>query len=290
MSRRTTQWRFDGAPSQFTSIEDFEGATSIPCGNIHIDDALPLHLHWTDAGADVTVVAFSGAVSNKYVSVPAFNGHSITRDLPANVLLISDPTLILDRGLGLGWYLGSRKQPDLPEKIHRIIESVTSGHRAVLFGSSGGGFAALDQGRRLPGSTVVACNPQTDVSRYLPAAVNKYLDVAWGSSLEALRGSSPGNGHPDVSVVAAYEQPVECRVVYVQGSQDADHIERHRGPFLERLHPDNMVISRSADFGAGHKPASREAFRRLIHAAVTTPDADALRGQVETMTLDTAAL
>lgn len=275
---------------QFDSISDFESASTIPSGNIQIDDGLPIHLHWTGVQAAVTVVAFSGAVSNKYLSVPAFNGHSITRDLPANVLLVSDPTLILDRALGLGWYLGSRDQPDLPDKINRIIRAAAGRSRVVLFGSSGGGFAALDQGRRLPGSTVLACNPQTDVSRYVPAAVNKYLDVAFGSSVETLRDSTSANGHPEMSVVDAFGHPLDCHVVYVQGSQDAFHLENHRGPFLEGLHPDNSVIVRSADFGPGHAPASRDAFRRLLVAAVTAPDAEALRTQVQTMTLDTAAL
>lgn len=288
MGQRTTDWRFDGPPALFDSLEDFERRSSTPQNNIQIDDDLPIHLHWTDARAEVLLVAFAGAVTKQSASVPAFTGYSLTRDLPADVLLISDPSLILHRDLMLGWYLGSVQQPDLPERIARIIRSVAGDHRIVLFGPSGGGFAALDQGRRLPGSTVVAANPQTDLRRYWKTPVNDYLETAWGAGPDQVGDPRIGAPGAQLSMVEAYGRPVGCRVVYLQGSQDSHHLKHHQRPFLEGLHPDNDVISRSVDLGPGHAPASQEAFRRVIQASVTTADIDALRRDIDAMALDAA--
>ncbi|GAA1339219.1 hypothetical protein GCM10009594_08100 [Kocuria palustris] len=290
MTERTMRWRFDGDPMVFPSLESFEDRTETPPGNIQIDEGLPIHLHWTPKDSNVTVVTFTGSVSKDHEHVPSFTGYTMSRGIDANILMISDPTLILDRSLMLAWYQGSLAQPELPQLITRIIRSVAGDDRIVLFGSSGGGYAALDQARRLPGSTAIASNPQTDLRRYWPSPVNEYLRTAWYADLEHLDQLPSGPDGPSISMVDAYRDPVECDVIYVQGAQDAHHITHHQRPFLAAIDSSTRLIQRSADFGPGHAPGSREAFRRLITAAVKTPDKVVLNSRVAEMTLDTAAL
>lgn len=75
------------------------------------------------------------------------------RDLRCPVIYIQDPVS--------WWYQGSPLLPDLDALCRSVIVPETGGARALLFGQSSGAYAALAASCALPGSTVVACAPQT---------------------------------------------------------------------------------------------------------------------------------
>lgn len=123
---------------------------------------------------------FSGATSSRITTVPAFEGYRSTRELNANVLLISDPSLILDQKMTIGWYAGHSKAPNFQSDLNNVINSLADSSRLVYFGTSGGGFPALEQASRTPGSTALVVSPLTHVNIERREAVDTYLRNAWG--------------------------------------------------------------------------------------------------------------
>src|SRR5699024_7579905 len=122
----------------YPSLEDFLTRQTDPSGLVEIRHGLPLHLHWTDNGSDVTFIAFAGAMLSTTHTVPIFGGYTLTRKLESNVLLVSDPAPVLDTSLTIGWYAGTQQVDHLQRDLTGIIRSLVGRTRVVLFGPSGG--------------------------------------------------------------------------------------------------------------------------------------------------------
>ncbi|MGJ6980115.1 hypothetical protein ACSDQ9_06245 [Aestuariimicrobium soli] len=260
--------KFSGAVTRFASLEAFLQDPGRPAGGWEVSHGeLPIHATYLPRGADTLFVTFSGAMSPKLRTVPAYQGVGTSGHLKVDRLFLSDSSLILDDQLRLGWYGGSTRQPDFQDATTRIIESVAGGRRVVLFGPSGGGFSALLQATRLPGSTAVVSNPQTDVKQFTTAAVERYLDIAWG--IPKL------DGHPlpfADEVVSLYQRPVDSSIVYLQNLGDTDHVEKHLTPFLSELHSSNRVVQLLPNLGIGHIGPDKESFARLFSVACEHSD------------------
>lgn len=244
-----------------TTLAEFLIAPDAPSsGRYEIDlGDLTIPCSWESRGHGTTFVTFSGALTPNITELPAFVGWGTTRHLRCNVLMISDPSLAIDPKLRLGWYAGSTAQPDLQTQLTEIIQRFAGDSRTVLFGASGGGYAALEQARRLPGSVVIASNPQTDILKYSPRDVERYLSIAWNSTAD--EGSALPFAH---EVVTAYSSPVDAQVVYIQNESDQFHIDNHEQPFREQLHPDNQVHFVRGAFGDGHVGPDKDQFMRLF--------------------------
>lgn len=82
-------------------------------------------------------------------------GKGVTAGLPANRIFISDPSLRKSKDFNIGWYAGSKQQPDLQEILADVIRRIvreTGGYNVVFFGSSAGGYASLALSRFFPTS------------------------------------------------------------------------------------------------------------------------------------------
>lgn len=229
-------------------------------GRYEIDlDGLSIPCSWESRGHGTTLVTFSGALTPNITELPAFVGWGTTRHLRSNVLMVSDPSLAIDPQLRLGWYAGSSRQPDLQKQLTQIIARFAGRSRVVLFGASGGGFASLEQARRIAGSVALVSNPQTDILRYYPREVERYLSIAWGSTVDDA---------PELpfahEVVSGYREPVDASVIYLQNASDQFHIDNHEAPFREGLHSDNRVQFVRGAFGDGHVGPDKEQFMRLF--------------------------
>lgn len=279
MNPRDVHWRTSGPVTTYGSLSEFLTRTTTPAGNVEIrQNGHPLQMHWSAGSDDVTFVVFSAAVSPSVASVPAFSGMRTTEHLSANVLMISDPSLILDRELTLGWYAGNSRWPRLQDDLTQVITSFARDSRIVLFGASGGGYAALEQSTRMPGSVVLAVNPQTDTNRYLSWAIERYDRVAWQIEERRLQPYSS-------TVVPAFSQPVDANVIYVQNTGDVFHVRNHWQPFASELHEDNRVLLLSPDLGKGHVGPGSESYRALFSAVTMTSDWAQLHARCETLTL-----
>ena len=247
---------------------------------------------------ETLIVGFGGAIMNRGKKKgPFFSGLSITDDIEAPCLLISDPTLDLSQKISLSWYAGSETNPHLRPFIVDLLNGISQLYqvRIVLFGGSGAGFAILSLINSLvAGSLAFVWNPQTSISRYFPNFVHRYLEVAFPNSLAQLR---PGESESEATNSAAYEKALEetgivhnllkenydaCHntIFFLQNRHDW-HLDQHANPYLTRIgqwtrlapavfvneaKTAAMVIG---DWGAGHAVPPRELIHSLLGLCAT---------------------
>lgn len=270
---RRVQWPEGQVPTRYESLDAFLARAEPVQGNVEIVlNGRPVHLNWRDEGKSTTLVMFTASVRKTVLTVPVFSGRRVAADLDANVLMISDPTLQASAALTLAYYAGSTVHPNLQSDLTRVIGSFTDGHRVVFFGGSGGGFPALEQATRFPGSTVFLLNPLTHVNLIKRGTHPAFFKHAWDRQ--------PPENPSDVpfvnSVIDAYSRPVDTQVLCLQNARDDFHIEHYWQPFVDALHPDNRVLTLGPALGEGHTGPNKQSMTRLFECVVEHADWDAL--------------
>lgn len=259
--QRTVSTKFQ--PTVYQSVEEFCAtfATSKDSGALEVSDSVPIQMRWFNRKSDTTFVTFSAAITRRAATeVPVFTGWGTTKHLKANVLMISDPSLILDSKLNLAWYVGSESQPNFVSSLNAILNTFAASTKLVLFGASGGGYAALTQAARLAGTTAVVSNPQTDIRKF--SYYPEFKRLAWPSH------ETP---HVPLEVISSFSTPVDCQVVYIQNIQDVDHVEKHFSPFMDSLHPSNRVLALTPPLTEGHIGPAPESFKNIFTTVCNYP-------------------
>lgn len=241
--------------AEFPVLNEFFETTEIPEGSFAIQyGGIPIDFSYRDNGSSTVIICFHGAAQST-VSLPWFTGSMVVGEAGANWLSVSDPSLQLSKGLKLAWYAGNLLQPDLQRIITDVIahiRKVTRVRHLIFFGTSGGGFAALDFSRRFAGSLALPVNPQTSIARHRATTVNTYKQHAWDNETPIiLKGDSPI--HYDQT--NEYVQSFPNTVAYVQNTWDAYHINMHLLPFLRTVggHPSLRLL-----LGAWGNPAKNK--------------------------------
>lgn len=188
---------------------------------------------------------------------------------------------MLDTSLTIGWYAGTQQVDHLQRDLTGIIRSLVGRTRVVLFGPSGGAFAALEQAPRFPGSTVLVSNPLTHVNLEPREHVDQYFRLAWGLDSPADPAESPFVHE----VISAYSEPVDTSVVCSQNAGDVYHDELHWGPLLEKLHPQNRVLTLRPDLGPGHVGPGKRPFLELFRAVTENHEWEEIQRAVRSVEL-----
>jgi len=122
----------------------------------------------------------NGRTQNR--KAPFFSGMGIARDIGLPFVTISDPALALNTTLTVGWYAGTSGFPDLRTSISQILQTLAQrfGTHLVIFGGSGGGFAAMSQAALLQcEASVLIWNPQTALADFSQRDLLAYIDTAF---------------------------------------------------------------------------------------------------------------
>jgi len=219
-------------------------------------------------GSNTAFVSFSAALFVSEWTVPYFVGTTLAGDLPVHRVMLSDPGLDTPGAPRLAWYAGTSVVSGrmLGEFLRWVVDA-TGATRVVLFGASGGGFAALNYARYFPGSTVIAVNPQTNILRYYPESWIKYAESAFGTvtpnaASEAIRDRTV------YDQCAEYSNRADASVLYVQNETDTFHIVEHMHPFLGFCSPDLEVRVLMGDWGAGHVAPPRDELQEIVQATL----------------------
>lgn len=251
--------------TRFSSLAEFSKSWDrTMSGSIAIGESLPYLISWDFRGADTTIVSFSAA-SSKIQSLPYWSGRGVTKNLDANVALISDPTMILDSTLNLGWYAGNPYQPNLHDELTEILRTLVGDNVPVLFGSSAGGWAALSFAHELEGAIAVPLNPQTDITKYLYYPY--YLRKVWNT---ADKGFELPFATSMVDVYANTQSGT--RVVYVQNSGDDSHVRGHFQPFKDAYDPSGSLLALTPTLGSGHVAPSAKSIETLLSTIIANKD------------------
>lgn len=233
------------SPSEFLKDRPRTGISSIFYGNGILD------LQLLRRSSNNLVVIFHAAADPKSSTLPIFVGQSITHDLDASILYVSDPSL--DFGIPIGWFAGDQNRPlqnDLVG-ITRHIASECGAQNLIFQGASAGGFAALFYSHQFPGSLAIAINPQTDIDAYHPNKVAAYKHACWG-------GQEPDSKLAVTNLLELYRTSFPNFVLFMQNQRDDFHIENHYRPWEKRFRElyGKQWCTLQGDWGDGHAAPS----------------------------------
>lgn len=193
--------------------------------------------------SDVLAVSFHGATLRSKYRLPRFEWFRTLERAGYSALYLSDPTLDLDPRLELAWYTGTAEvdlYPALGDLVGRAARAVGAS-RVVLFGSSGGGLAAVQVATYVPGSVAVPFNPQTAIGAYLVNGTRTSAQRAYVTRV--MPQLMPGDGDlvgggwatplgDRASAVLRYRRPQPNRVLFMSNINDTHHDQEHRAPFV----------------------------------------------------------
>lgn len=251
----------------YQTVADFTRANAMPQGYVVVKDhEIPIDMFYKSKGSETTIVCFHGAVE-KEVKIPWLIGAGVMKDVEANRLSISDPSLYLYEELQLSWFTGSSQMPTLHQVLEALIckvLAVTESKHVVFFGGSAGGFAALAMSKNFPGSLALPMNPQTSIQKFYDAPSSKYLSTAWPEA--ATFTDLPANVPHDL--VSAYRQGVDNTVAFIQNSRDTFHVEHHKLPLFEAVECKERLWTFHGEWGNsdddGHVTPPREITNRIL--------------------------
>lgn len=283
-----SSWRdekcWGGLVDYFDSLESFkatqylkDGFSSIQESNALIDINLEI------VKGKPLCVFFNGAQQrNESFKLPAFSGSKVAPKGEVSRLSINDPALYSGPDIDMGWYAGSRfysmQKVIVPNIINKVV-NFSQASRIIFIGSSSGGFASLYYSRLYADSIALVCNPQTNILRYYPRHVKKYLHYCFG--LYDIKAASKNSSlMPGVTknLCHCYGGRVSNNIIYLQNLSDEHHVNRHYLPFMNSLGVDpclelgafqyGNVLSILGNWGGGHKAAPRKVWSALLENLV----------------------
>lgn len=149
-------------------------------------------------------------------------------------VLFADPTLTLNPGNRLSWYLGTPgvDPDDTMEIITRRVMGAARSPYLLVEGSSGGGFVSLRFASRFHNAVAVPKVPQTDLFLWTPGPLRATLSLAWqGWSYDRILAERPER----FRIMDRYTDSRWNRanlVHYVQNVGDENHVQKHLHPML----------------------------------------------------------
>lgn len=212
------------------------------------------------------VVRFNGAIDRSKTSLPYFGGLNSLLERDESVIVFSDPALDRDPDLTLGWYLGETGRGKLLyDHINAVIDFYVKRwdiEDVILFGTSGGGFAALQVGLRRGKCKILPMNPQTVLSHYFTSFYERGRDSA------AKDGALFAEKFPSAfDTRMLLSQLKDGTVVhYVDNSVgDKHHHNKHYLPFAEAARKYSVQLRHiEVDLGVGHRQVGREMTSKLL--------------------------
>jgi hypothetical protein len=187
-------------------------------------------------------------------SPPFFSGGNLAISIKRTLISISDDSTHIE-GLDLGWYLGNESFLDFSDCVSNIIQNIAKRFhkKIVMFGGSGGGFASLMLSTKLSEpATVIAMNPQLDITRY-PTAPN-YVKLGFQRETSKI-GELVGNidqwkafftENNLLTKVLSKDLNPKCEYLLLQAWNDTHHLNNH----LPNIIPDINKISLSTFHGS----------------------------------------
>lgn len=225
------------------------------------------------------LVFFNAALAsrNSEVKLPAFSGTGAPDATDACVLLVSDPVLYLDKEIRLSWYagaLGMHLQVDLA-RVLQHIQHLLNINKVILYGASGGGFAALFYAPFLKNAIAVPCNPQINMLRYSKGLVSKFLQIAFKYKDDPTTFERAKiQNKPTMNITVEHMRGT--RVLYLQNALDKRHFNRDFLPYLQahgfsrskelvEVHSSHLISVCGEHWGEGHRAPPAKFVYSILH-------------------------
>ncbi len=185
-------------------------------------------------------VIFSGSRNSENDIIPQFKRWSYYPFINSVILNIADPMYTQYKNLKLGWYFGTKDECFL-EYLSDIIKRVAfflnidSGD-LYLFGSSGGGYAALQLSMYLPNSNHIVINPQIQIEKYFYS--QKFSDLI-GVDLFAY---DPYRRNDTLNIIKECIHSNKGKFLILQNLQAKDDCVNHLFPLLNSLNVNTLNL------------------------------------------------
>jgi hypothetical protein len=207
--------------------------------NWHFD-----YLIYPNKKSDKLLILMPAALSkNKKITLPYFHRHSWAKSFNMNVIVVSDPTLSLNRDLLGGWFLGNASD----YVFNRIIGHITlvqkelniKNKKTCFSGSSLGGFGALLGATLLEGSLAYAENPQLDLREYkFQTHIDNLSKYCFNNDINSFFKRFPER----FSILEAYQKYSNVPNSYiVQKQSDVSHYETQFKRFMRKSSDLNLA-------------------------------------------------
>ncbi len=189
---------------------------------------------------DYLVVTPNGAVDRVKYELPVFarwNYHTIFN---SPILSISDPALLLDESLRIGWFAGTQSL-DVPQLTSEVVVKVAdqlgiSHDRIIFWGSSSGGFASILLASQIDGASFISVNGQSIINNYYLAHVEDYRKVFDSqSSINQIVKDYESRWSIIKALDNSYKNGLTTKGVVVQNVVDKIHYLKHYKLFCEHF-------------------------------------------------------
>lgn len=228
----------------FVSVRPRSGTHAIAIGTEWLD------ILYKDRGSDSTLVCFHSALTSRVQVIPAFSGLQISEDLNFNLIALADPALACG-DIDLAWFLGTRGMGPLTERLPAIVRHLLGGREAILFGASGGGYAATLYGQYFADQCVVAVNPRLDLSSSPTPDMTGYLKVAHSCKSAAALARAKSKFVPK-PLKDLYSDGLSFDLHILQNANDGIYRRNQFEPFARSLSNDSRFFPRLYDGAEGH--------------------------------------
>lgn len=251
--------RFHSGEMDFLLSPRTAGPHSVNMGGQWLD------LLYVDRGASATMIGFHSSltVSGK---LPMFSGGALAAESGMNYIGVSDPSIPMGV-VPLAWYLGNQEIGPLRPRLVPLLHHLLGSSHPVLFGASGGGYAAVLYAQDFPGCTVVAANPRLNMLNKPAPTMLRYAQVCHGAegrtAIKRVRSTFVVEDLADL-----YPGGLPFDLILLQNQQDEAFLEGQAQPFLERFGSDARLTYVQLHNGAGHVPVPRRILlETLVRAA-----------------------
>lgn len=296
--RNVKRWKVNSydyeTPDQFLSEPRMAGAHAIQYNGQMLD------LLVQDRGSACTLVVFSGALNLKAKYTPAFSGLSLAEDTGVNLVAVADPSM--DKGdITVAWYLGNSQTGPLRTILSSLIRHVVDslgGSRTILFGGSGGGYAATHLAHDFPDSIAFVFNPRLSLERWSEKAIRQYFKNCHnrnnaGQLTAEDRHLLAPYGPTEISALSA--GPLNHHLLIYHNLLDPQFLDLQLFPFLDATPEDSRLKLQLSLDELGHTAIPADQARNIlsklaqnldIEAAISSagflPRQDAIKGALRT--------
>ncbi|WP_140400598.1 hypothetical protein [Gulosibacter sp. 10] len=255
-----------GSVADFLAARPAAGLNSVEVGGRYLDVLVE------DRKSPVTIVAFHSALTKSVKAMPAFSGRQVAAAAGVNLVAVSDPTIEMG-DIDLAWFFGNRDTGPLVEVFAPLIKHAARSlrsRRIILFGSSGGGYAAINFGSQFPGAIVLALNPRLDLAGPPLPNFDPYFEIGHGSLDDSSRHVifdkfiSP-------SMRQKYASGLPFHLCIFQNTGD-HYFKKQFEPFVEGLAGDDWLHVRTEYTGKGHGAVPKQVLSEMI-SGLTRPGA-----------------
>lgn len=218
-----------------------------------------------DRGAGTTFVTFQHRISVR-TPYPKLVGDGFVGELGANLVAISDPGVVTSNDVRLAWYLGDRATGPLKDHLLPVIFHVLwsiGQERYVFFGTSGGGYAAMDYGSEFDDAVIFTVNPRLGFTR--PGQETRDLKT-YIEHCHAPKGRTPYERvkRKYAKNLAETVPPnANFHALMYHNIGDAAYLKSNQEDFVNARRNDLKLYQRLDFDGEGHVPIPGDKLRRI---------------------------